>query len=43
MAKCYVTGKTTVVNAYSHLVVEFQQNITKGDKLEPIISILTDR
>ena len=38
-----VTGKTTVVNAYSHLVVEFQQNITKGDKLEPIISILTDR
>ena len=39
-----VTGKTTVVNAYSHLVVDFEPKFNeKGDNFEPVISILSDR
>lgn len=38
-----VTGKTTVVNAYSHIVVQFDQDYSKGEKFEPLISILSDR
>jgi len=38
-----VTGKTTVINAYSHLVVDFEPNFIKGGNFESRISILTDR
>lgn len=39
-----VTEKTTVINAYSHLVVDFEPKFNKkGDNFEPIISILSDR
>lgn len=40
--RCTVAGDTTVINAYSHLVVDFQPSF-KGDKFEPIITILSDR
>lgn len=38
-----VTGKTTVVNAYSHIVVQIDSKFNQGEKLEPVISILSDR
>ncbi len=38
-----VSGQTTVVNAYSHLVVDYEPSFNKGENSEPNISILADR
>ncbi|MBB5218120.1 metallophosphoesterase [Treponema rectale] len=41
--RCTKTEKTTVVNAYSHIVVEMKKNFTKGAAHESDISIISDR
>ncbi len=41
--RCTVSGKTTIVNAYSHIVLDFSPNLEKGEKLGASVSILANR
>ena len=41
--RCSVSHNTTVVNAYSHIIVDFEPNFDKGTKIGAHISISSDR
>ena len=41
--RCTISENTTVINAYSHIVIEFEPNLKKGANFGADVSILADR